>query len=424
MIHHTAGGSDSGDIRIVRDGRSDLPGPLSQLVLKRNGDPHIIAVGVCWHGPGTINYRGVAPGNGNWYSIGIEGVSNGYNDWTPEQRANYPRVVAALLKDMNLPSDAFIFHRDYQPGQKIDPGGFTREWFQAEVNRHYATGGKPPAPVKSAIQGKRDENDWLGNKTSEGEELVLPDGIGRATFYQNGAIYFEPTIGAKVLSTEILQKWADTGYESGELGYPITDVFDLPNKDDGRAVHFQKGSIYWSSKYGPWVVRGAVKSRWAELDYERSYLGMPKSDEKILPDKVGVVQDYHGGVMYFSPATGANPIIGLILEAFRRNGYEGGVGYAKGGEIQSPANDGVFQIYEFAHAYYKWGTASAFFVDNDILDYYGRMGYESGRLQYPISDKYLLKDNIWRQDFVGGSIEINRDAKSVVLIINGSSITL
>lgn len=42
-IHHTAGGNDAGDLKVVRDGRSDLPGPLAQILLRRNGIPRIIA---------------------------------------------------------------------------------------------------------------------------------------------------------------------------------------------------------------------------------------------------------------------------------------------------------------------------------------------------------------------------------------------
>lgn len=424
VIHHTASANnDASGIVPVRDGVSGLKGPLSQLCLKRNGDPHLIAVGVCWHAYGEINYRGVPAGSGNYYSIGIEGIDGGYNTWTEAQRANYPRVVAALLKDMNLPSDAFIFHREYQPKTKIDPGGFTRDWFQAEVNRHYNSGGKPIV-TKSAIQIKRDANAWLGDKLFAEDERITPDKIGRYAHYENGSIYWTPALGAKVLSSEMMTKWASTGYEVGFLGYPTTDVADLPVKEQGRYAHFQNGSIYWSEKYGARILNGEIKKRWAGLDWERSFLGMPKSDEIPLPDKVGVLQDFEGGIIYHSPSTGSHPIGGLILEAFRKNDYEKATGYPLGGEIKCPTEDGVFQIFEFAHVYYKHGAVKAFVVDNDVLEYYGRMGYESGRLNFPIGNKFLVKDNIWRQDFIGGSIEIGRNTKSAILIINGESISV
>lgn len=164
VIHHTAGGEDDADIRVVRDGRSDLKGPLSQLMLLRDGSVRIIAVGVCWQAYGTVPFKGVAPGNGNYWSIGIEGVSNGYNDWTPAQRANYPKIVAALLVDLGLPSDAWIFHRDYQPGEKIDPAGFTADWFSQQVNKWYDSlkkGNTMASEVKSLIDGKEMSRDQM-----------------------------------------------------------------------------------------------------------------------------------------------------------------------------------------------------------------------------------------------------------------------
>lgn len=139
VCHHTAGGKDDSDIRIVRDGRPDLDGPLAQVVLKRNGQPHLVAVGVCWQAYGTIPFRGVAPKEGNYHSIGIEGVSNGANDWTPEQRAAYPKVVAAILYDAGLPPDAWIFHREYQPGEKPDPVGFEHVPFGKAVTEFFTT---------------------------------------------------------------------------------------------------------------------------------------------------------------------------------------------------------------------------------------------------------------------------------------------
>lgn len=284
--------------------------------------------------------------------------------------------------------------------------------------------GQKPVVVKTDIQIKRDQSPWLGSLTIDKDELIAPDGVGRYAVYENGSVYWTPLTGAHALSKDIVDRWGLAGFEAGELGYPVTDVFDLPNKADGRAAHFQGASIYISEPYGARVLKGAIKNRWAELDYERSFLGMPKSDEIPLPDKVGVLQDFAGGIMYHSPSTGAHPIIGLILEAFRKNNYEKTTGYPLGGEIKCPSADGVFQVFEFAHAYYKFGEVKGFMVDNDFLDYYGRMGYEAGKLSFPIGDKKLLKDNIWRQDFLGGSIEINRDNKSAVLIINGETITV
>ncbi|MBO0885523.1 MAG: hypothetical protein J2P17_35355, partial [Mycobacterium sp.] len=48
VCHHTGGGSPN-DWQIVMDGRPDLPGPLANLVLEKDGTYRVIAAGVAWH---------------------------------------------------------------------------------------------------------------------------------------------------------------------------------------------------------------------------------------------------------------------------------------------------------------------------------------------------------------------------------------
>src|SRR5262252_7633372 len=71
LCHHTAGPKTGNipSLDILIKGRQDLPGPLAQLGLARDGTYFIIAAGKCNHaGPG--NWKGVT--NGNTHFIGIE----------------------------------------------------------------------------------------------------------------------------------------------------------------------------------------------------------------------------------------------------------------------------------------------------------------------------------------------------------------
>ena len=76
VCHHTAtpatAPGDYPSLRIVRDGRSDLPGPLSQLGLGRDGTVYVIAAGVAWHAGSTFY-----PRQDNWHTIGIEAEHDG-----------------------------------------------------------------------------------------------------------------------------------------------------------------------------------------------------------------------------------------------------------------------------------------------------------------------------------------------------------
>ena len=122
VCHHTATSrSAAGDypsLRIVRDGRSDLPGPLSQLGLGRNGTVYVIAAGVAWHAGATFYTR-----QDNWHSIGIEAEHPGVGDWNPVQHAAYVRLVAALREHYGIPLSNVQGHKEVAKpvGRKIDP---------------------------------------------------------------------------------------------------------------------------------------------------------------------------------------------------------------------------------------------------------------------------------------------------------------
>ncbi len=51
ICHHTAGPrvGNSPSLKVVRDGRANLSGPLAQLFLARDGTYHVIAAGKAYH---------------------------------------------------------------------------------------------------------------------------------------------------------------------------------------------------------------------------------------------------------------------------------------------------------------------------------------------------------------------------------------
>ncbi|MFD6217990.1 peptidoglycan recognition protein family protein, partial [Nocardia salmonicida] len=132
LCHHTAGGGKN-DWRIVQDGRADLPGPLAQLVLERDGTFRVIAAGVCWHA-GRGSWPGWPTDNANYHVIGIEAVSRGDGtDWTPAQLDAYKRGCAAILARIGRDAEDCVAHREYSHEGKIDPAGIDMDEFRREV---------------------------------------------------------------------------------------------------------------------------------------------------------------------------------------------------------------------------------------------------------------------------------------------------
>ena len=124
---------------------------------------------------------------------------------------------------------------------------------------------------------------------------------GRASDFQGGAIYWSPTTGAHEDHGAIRDKFASLGYEYGFLGLPTSD--EIPVGRGGRAQVFQGGIIYWSPSTGAHEVHGAILQKYASASYESSFLGLPTSDEFAFNG--GRRSNFQGGYILWTPAGGA-----------------------------------------------------------------------------------------------------------------------
>lgn len=135
ICHHTgtAKAGNMPSLNTLINGRSDLPGPLAQLGLGRDGTFYILAAGKCNHA-GKGSWKGKTSGNTNF--IGIEAENGGgKNDLWPEiQMEAYARGVAAILKHVGLDADHCAGHKEYAlpPGRKPDPL-FDMDTFRSNV---------------------------------------------------------------------------------------------------------------------------------------------------------------------------------------------------------------------------------------------------------------------------------------------------
>lgn len=137
MCHHTAN-PNSGNmptLNILKNGRSDLPGPLSQLGLGRDGTYYVVAAGRSNHA-GRGSWKGIKLGNSSF--IGIEAENAGIaavEPWSEEQLDAYRRGCAAILKHVGAEVSMCIAHREWAPGRKIDPHTIDMTAFRDDVHR-------------------------------------------------------------------------------------------------------------------------------------------------------------------------------------------------------------------------------------------------------------------------------------------------
>jgi hypothetical protein len=147
MCHTTVGlrNGNMPSLRTLIEGRSNLPGPLAQLGLGRDGTYYIIAAGRCNHA-GAGSWAGIVTGNSNF--IGIEGENTGRADdpWPDIQMDAYRRGSAALLTHVNRGVEFCVGHKEYAlpKGRKSDPG-FDMNAFRSAVASFM--NGTTPQPV-------------------------------------------------------------------------------------------------------------------------------------------------------------------------------------------------------------------------------------------------------------------------------------
>jgi N-acetylmuramoyl-L-alanine amidase/Putative peptidoglycan binding domain len=161
MCHHTAG-SKTGNmpsLGILTNGRSDLPGPLCQLGLGRDGTFFVIAAGRANHS-GVGNWQGIATGNSSF--IGIEAENTGHltgplaDSWPAIQLDAYRRGCAAILKRIRANAIMCCGHKEYAlpQGRKPDPT-FDMNDFRIQVAAIMAGAAPGPSVIPAVDGGNR-----------------------------------------------------------------------------------------------------------------------------------------------------------------------------------------------------------------------------------------------------------------------------
>lgn len=120
--------------------------------------------------------------------------------------------------------------------------------------------------------------------------------------YQYGWVYYNPRLNqAFAIMESMMKKWGEAGYETGWMGFPISDNLELP-KHNGFYTAFDNGSIYNSPIYGMHYVGGAFRDEWGRRGFENgATLGFPKTDEVAISENGYTrYQQFERGTLFFS----------------------------------------------------------------------------------------------------------------------------
>jgi uncharacterized protein with LGFP repeats len=136
----------------------------------------------------------------------------------------------------------------------------------------------------------------LGHPVSN--ETPTFDGVGRFQNFQGGIVSWNPRpeMGAHVVWGLIGERWLQI--EREQFGYPLTDETTTPDgrgrfnhfrafNPDGSFIG--ESSIYWTPETGAHEVYGGIRDFWAQQGWETSKVGYPINAEHDRGDGPGTV---------------------------------------------------------------------------------------------------------------------------------------
>ncbi|QLL10526.1 LGFP repeat-containing protein [Mycobacterium vicinigordonae] len=98
----------------------------------------------------------------------------------------------------------------------------------------------------------------------------------------------------------IYRHWQEIGGMSSPLGAPTSPEAD--GAGASRFATFAKGAMYWSAATGAQPVTGALYEAWASQSYEHGPLGLPTSAE--IQEPLQITQNFQHGTLNFERLTG------------------------------------------------------------------------------------------------------------------------
>lgn len=271
-------------------------------------------------------------------------------------------------------------------------------------------------------------NSDLGFPTiNEVPGLAGPDSrVSTFAASDNPVIFWTPDHGAFVVRGALNAAWDKLGSSGGVLGAPTGD-----ETYDGEVAtqKFTGGEVSWNRKTKEFTTNppaladqlkglqiaidptAAINMAWRAAGGANGPLGAKKGG----PDPIGgdgIVQEFNGGKIFFSPATGANAVEGPILQKYESLG--GPVNSDLGFPVANEADGGITpasRIATFSAAdkpvIFWTPDHGAFVVRGAMKAAWDKLKGATGKLGAPVGDQTVDGDVV-SQKFTGGKVSWNR----------------
>jgi uncharacterized protein with LGFP repeats len=262
----------------------------------------------------------------------------------------------------------------------------------------------------------------------EGPGKVSPD--SRNTTFSAAdkpVIFWTPDTGAHVVRGALNAAWDKLGGSAGALGVPAEDeIF----KGDIVSQKFTGGEVSWnrSSKEFATVppdlaaqLAGLTvpEDATSAIDAARRAAGGPlgplgaKQGAQYAIGQDGTGQDFTGGKIFYSPATGANVVSGQVLKKYESvGGPQGDLGLPSSDEADGGLKTGS-RVSTFAArdkpVIFWTPDYGAFIVRGAMNAAWDKLGGAAGSLGPPVADQ-TEDGNVVSQRFTGGQLSWDKQA--------------
>ena len=212
----------------------------------------------------------------------------------------------------------------------------------------------PTIKTSGAIGTFYNKNKSKTGAPTQAMKCGLRDG-GCFQKFKNGSVHWSKKSGAHFTRAggTIQKKWGTGKWERGPLGYPTSEQVNFKYRSGAYYQSFQNGMIIHHKDTGTWILKGAIRTKWKALGWERGYSKLPISDEKCGLKNRGCFQRFEGSSIHWTSASGAHATKrgSAIQKAWKSQSYERGrLGYPTSEEFTW----GKYVRQEFQGGYVLW----------------------------------------------------------------------
>lgn len=255
--------------------------------------------------------------------------------------------------------------------------------------------------------------------------LVGPDSrVSTFSASDKPAIFWTPDTGAWVVRGAINAAWDKLGGSAGTMGVPTAD-----ESYDGSSISqkFTGGQISYDTSAKtfttvppelannlagvevPTDATTAINQAWRAAGGLTGPLGARQGAQSAVGTD-GATQDYVGGKIFYSPATGAHAVTGAILSKYEAaGGPTGDLGLPTGTEADGGAPNSRVSAFSAADKPVIFWTPDngAIVVRGAINAAWAKLGGATGKLGVPTGEQSVNGDTV-TQKFSGGEISWNK----------------